>query len=282
MAGALDRRVATRGTGDEFDQLAGTLNAMLDRIEALVSDLRMVTDSLAHDLRSPLGRLVRELEAAADETAPPDARQARTERALREAEGLLATATALFDITRIEAGIGAEQFAPVDLGRLAADVAELYEAAAEERGLCLAASAAPGLVVQGHVQLLALALSNLVDNALGHAPQGSEITIAARRDGGAPALVVADRGPGIAEADRHRALGRFVRLDPSRGGPGAGLGLALVAAVARLHGAAVVLGDNAPGLVATLRFTCRGATRNRRGDRPVQRRNALVKALCSA
>lgn len=261
MAGALDRRVALRGTRDEFDRLAGTLNAMLDRIEALVRDLRTVTDSLAHDLRSPLGRLIRHLEAAADDDAPPAERTTRIEDALREAEGVLATATALLDISRIDAGIGAEQFTEVDLGRLAADVAELYEAAAEEKGVTLACAAAPGLpglpglVVAGHDQLLALALSNLVENALKHAPAGSAIDVAARVEDGAPTLVVADRGPGIPEADRARALGRFVRLDPSRGTPGAGLGLALVAAVARMHGAAIELGDNAPGLRASLRFS---------------------------
>lgn len=254
MAGALDRRVALRGTGDEFDRLAGTLNAMLDRIETLVRDLRTVTDSLAHDLRSPLGRLVRHLESAADETAPPEARQTRIEQAQREAEAVLATATALLDIGRIEAGIGAEQFGPVDLGRLAADVADLYEAAAEEGGLRLACETEPDLTVQGHDQLLALALSNLVENALKHAPSGTAITVAGARDAGAPALVVADHGPGIPEADRERALGRFVRLDPSRGTPGAGLGLALVAAVARMHDAEIELADNAPGLRATLRF----------------------------
>jgi signal transduction histidine kinase len=254
MAGALDRRVALRGTKDEFDRLAGTLNAMLDRIEALVRDLRTVTDSLAHDLRSPLGRLVRHLEHAADDSAPADERKTRIEQALREAEAVLATATALLDISRIDAGIGAEQFTQVDLGRLVAGVAELYEAAAEDKGLHIACTAAPGLVVTGHDQLLALALSNLVENALKHAPAGSEITVAAVDDAGAPAVVVADRGPGIPAAERERALGRFVRLDPSRGTPGAGLGLALVASVARMHGAILELGDNAPGLRATLRF----------------------------
>ena len=254
MAGAFDRRVALRGTEDEFDRLAGTLNAMLDRIETLVRDLRTVTDSLAHDLRSPLGRLVRHLEAAADEEADPAVREAKIEQALREAEGVLATATALLDISRIEAGIGAEQFTDVELGRLAADVAELYEAAAEERGVQLVCDAERGLTVRGHDQLLALAVSNLVENALKHAPAGSVIGITARLEGGQPALSVGDRGPGVPEADRERALGRFVRLDPSRGGNGAGLGLALVAAVARMHGADIVLADNAPGLRATLRF----------------------------
>jgi signal transduction histidine kinase len=254
MAGALDRRVALRGTDDEFDKLAGTLNAMLDRIEALVRDLRTVTDSLAHDLRSPLGRLVRHLEAAADEEAPPATRQSRIEQALREAEGVLSTATSLLDISRIDAGIGAEQFTQVDLARLATDVADLYEAAAEESQVTVTRDTAPGLVVRGHDQLLALALSNLVENALKHAPAGSSISVSAMLDAGRPALVVSDQGPGIPAADRERALGRFVRLDPSRGSPGAGLGLALVAAVARMHGADLVLGDNAPGLRATLRL----------------------------
>jgi signal transduction histidine kinase len=254
MAGAFDRRVALRGTRDEFDRLAGTLNAMLDRIETLVRDLRTVTDSLAHDLRSPLGRLVRHLATAADDSVGPDEQKARIEQALREAESVLTTATALLDISRIDAGLGAEQFTDVDLGRLAADVAELYEAAAEERGVSIVAEAAPGLVVRGHDQLLAQALSNLVENALRHAPAGTAITIAAGDEAGVPSLAVADRGPGIPEADRARALGRFVRLDPSRGSPGAGLGLALVSAVARMHGATVELGDNAPGLRASLRF----------------------------
>jgi signal transduction histidine kinase len=259
MAGALDRRVALRGTGDEFDRLAGTLNAMLDRIEVLVRDLRTVTDSLAHDLRSPLGRLVRHLEAAADEEAPEEERRTRIDQALREAEGVLSTATSLLDISRIDAGIGAEQFTAVDLGRLAADVSDLYEAAAEEKRVTLACNAASGLIVRGHDQLLALALSNLVDNALKYAPAGSAITVAAELDDGRPALIVRDRGPGVPEADRARALGRFVRLDPSRGGPGAGLGLALVAAVARMHGGEVILDENAPGLRATLRFPASSA-----------------------
>ena len=260
MAGRLDRRVALRGTDDEFDRLAATLNAMLDRIETLVRDLRTVTDSLAHDLRSPLGRLVHNLEQAADDRLAPEARRLRIDQAQREAEGVLATATALLDISRIDAGIGAEQFTEVDLARLAGDVAELYEAAGDERGVVVACETAPGLVVRGHDQLLALAVSNLVDNALKHAPAGSTITVAAALADGRPALSVADRGPGIPAADRERALGRFVRLDPSRGSPGAGLGLALVAAVARMHGAEIVLGDNGPGLRATLRFPAADVT----------------------
>ena len=255
MAGALDRRVALRGTGDEFDRLAGTLNAMLDRIETLVRDLRTVTDSLAHDLRSPLGRLDPPPRGRRRRRRAPDARQARIEQALREAEGVLATATALLDISRIDAGIGAEQFTagrprPPRRRRRRALRGRRRGARRPHR----LRDRPPASWSAATTSSSRSPLSNLVENALKHAPAGSTITVAASRDGGRPALVVADRGPGIPAADRERALGRFVRLDPSRGSPGAGLGLALVAAVARMHGAEIVLGDNGPGLRATLRF----------------------------
>jgi len=254
MGGALEQRVPLRGAGDEFDRLAETLNAMLDRIAALVGDLRMVTDSLAHDIRSPLGRLGRHLEAALDETAAPDERRARIERALGEAETVLATSSALLEISRVEAGVGADQFAPIDLGALARDMADLYAAAAEERGPAMRCAAAPGVVVQGHPQLLAQAVSNLIDNALIHAKGAGPITLTARREGGRAVFSVADHGPGVPEAERARVLTRFSQLDPSRGDGGAGLGLALVAAVAQMHRAEIALSDNAPGLRVTLRF----------------------------
>jgi len=254
MGGALDQRVPQRGAGDEFDRLAETLNAMLDRIASLVRDLRMVTDSLAHDIRSPLGRLNRHLEAALDESMAPAARRARIERALGEADTVLATSTALLEISRVEAGVGADQFAPVDLGALARDMADLYAAAAEERGAEMRCEAADGVIVQGHPQLLAQAVSNLIDNALIHAKGAEAITLSARIENGRPTLSVADRGPGVPQDERARVLTRFTQLDPSRGDGGAGLGLALVAAVAQMHRAAITLGDNAPGLVATLRF----------------------------
>lgn len=254
MAGALDRRIALHGSGDEFDRLASTLNAMLDRIEALVGDLRTVTDSLAHDLRSPLGRLTGHLRLACDDALPEEERLDRIARAHREAESVLATATGLLDIARVEAGIGTDQFEPVDLGLLARDLAELYEAVAEERGLTLVCDCSDGPLISGHRQLLAQAATNLLDNALDHAPPGSTVTLAASTGEGRPTLAVTDHGPGIPEADRERVLQRFVRLDPSRGGSGTGLGLALVAAVARMHGADLALEDANPGLRAILRF----------------------------
>lgn len=256
--GTLDRRIARTGSGDEFDRLADTLNAMLDRIGLLVRDLRSLTDGLAHDLRRPVGRLVRQIEAIRAPSLNEAGREARIEAALAEADSLLAMSTALIGISRAEAGIGIEQFGPVDLARLAADVAELFEAVAEDRGLRLTLALPPGPAptFSGHDQLLAQALSNLVENALRHAPEGSPVTLGL---GPGPCLWVADHGAGIPPEAREAVKERFVRLDPSRGSDGSGLGLALVAAVARLHGAAFTLSDNpdstpGPGLRAELRF----------------------------
>jgi signal transduction histidine kinase len=253
VQGSMTRRVALRGTGDEFDRLAGTLNRMLDRIETLVGDLRMVTDSVAHDLRSPLTRLRAHLEDSLDETLTGAERQARIERAMAEADGALRAFTSLLDIARAEAGMGRDQFEPVDLARLAADVADLYAPMAEDKSVTLALDVQPA-VVSGHPQLLANAATNLVENALKHAPSGSEVRLSTGAPDGIAKLAVTDQGPGIPAVDRARVLKRFVRLDGSRGGPGAGLGLSLVAAVARMHEAQLTLDDNAPGLRVTLAF----------------------------
>ncbi|WP_111429661.1 ATP-binding protein [Rhodobacteraceae bacterium DSL-40] len=259
MGGDLASRVPLRHSGDEFDRLADTLNAMLERIETLVRDLRTVTDSLAHDLRSPLGRLVRHLRDAQAEGLDREARIGLIGQAEAEAETVLSTATALLDISRVEAGIGAEQFEPVDLAALARDMADLYGAVAEEQGISIAVAAGDdGPVVEGHAQLLAQAASNLIDNALKHAPEGSTVTISVTAGEGEAEFAVADCGPGIPAEERARAVERFVRLDPSRGGNGAGLGLALVAAVARMHGAALRLEDNAPGLRVLIAFNTPG------------------------
>jgi signal transduction histidine kinase len=253
-AGASGERIAERGTGDEFDRLALGLNAMIDRNAALVRDLRMVTDSLAHDLRSPLGRLRRHIEAARDPVTSVEDRDDMLARAADEAEGMLAVSTALLELSRIEAGIGAEQFVAVDLAALARDMADLYGAAAEDSGMALSCAAPTPAPVRGHPQLLAQAASNLVENALRYGASGRVLRIGAELRDGVATLFVEDRGPGVPEADRSRVRDRFVRLDPARGGRGAGLGLALVDAVARMHGGALALGDAAPGLRAELRL----------------------------
>jgi signal transduction histidine kinase len=240
MAGDLTRRLPEGGRGDEFDRLAATINAMLARIETLVAEVRQVTDDVAHDLRSPLSRLRQRLEAA---LAGPRAADAETlEAALAELDAILATFAALLRIARTEAGAGQDGLRPLDLSALAASVAEIYAPVAEEAGRAILTEIAPGERIAGQADLLRQALANLLDNALSHGAGAIRITLP---PGGA--LTVADEGPGIPPAEREAVLRRFYRLDRSRGTPGTGLGLALVAAVARLHGGQLTLGEGPDG-----------------------------------
>lgn len=260
VQGDMARRVPVRGVSDEFDRLALTLNRMLDRIQALIGDLRMVTDAVAHDLRSPLTRLRTHLDASLEEGLDEATRNERIARALAESDGVLRTFAALMEIARAEAGFGRDQFEPVNLGELAEGVADLYAPAAAEKGVQLVLSGTGG-VVEAHPQLLANAVANLIENAVAHAPGDSEIGIIVD-DAPAPSgpgLTIADHGPGIPEAERANVISRFVRLDDARSRPGAGLGLSLVGAVARMHGAKLELADNEPGLQVTLRFGTGGA-----------------------
>ncbi|MBM3571286.1 MAG: HAMP domain-containing histidine kinase [Alphaproteobacteria bacterium] len=253
-AGKLDERVPVSGSGDEFDHLAGQLNTMLSHIEALMTGMRLVTDSLAHDLRSPLTRLRGRLEQLQQEGIDGAAARDKLATALADIDSVLRTFTTLIRIAESEADAGRVALAHVDLGRIAGEVAELYEPTAEERGLAIATEILPGLAVSGHADLLAQAIANVIDNAIKYVPKGGAIKVTADRDGGTVRLIVADTGPGIPEADRNRVLHRFVRLDPSRHMEGAGLGLSLVAAVAKLHGAALLLEDHRPGLRVVLTF----------------------------
>ncbi len=253
MSGDLGRRIPLRGSDDEFDRLSATLNRMLGQIEGSLDNLRTTTDSLAHDLRSPLTRLRSQLTELTAPGLNEPARQAIVGRAVAETEALLRTFTSLMQISRAEAGVGRTEFAPVDLEKLVADAFELYGPVAAEKGIELARHGTKP-AIQGHAQLLSLALSNLIENALRYAPSGSTVTIGLAADARGAKLSVSDRGPGIPAADRDRVLERFVTLDPSRHDQASGLGLALVAAVAKLHRAQIDLADNAPGLIASLHF----------------------------
>ncbi|HJS44910.1 MAG TPA: ATP-binding protein [Rhizomicrobium sp.] len=260
IAGDLTRRVPLNGSGDEFDVLAENLNRMLDRIERLMKGLREVTDSVAHDLRTPLSRLRNRLEESVARLnasgAPKSEMMAdEIERAIAETDKLIATFNALLLIAETDAGTTRAAMSALDLGSVAADVVELYEPLAEERKISLALIPDAGVAVEGNRSLIAQALANLVDNAIKYTPAGGEVRIRAANTNAGMELSVADSGPGIPPADRPRVTERFVRLEASRSSPGTGLGLSLVMAVAHFHRAELVLEDNVPtGLKAVLRF----------------------------
>lgn len=261
IKGDLTRRVPLSGSGDEFDRLAQTINEMLERIDTLMTGMRAVTDSLSHDLRSPLTRAKGGIEMALRHKGDAETYREALEHTNVELDTILRTFTALMDIAAAESGMDRLSFKPVDLSELASDLFEMYQPIAEEAGIGLSAEIERGIGVSGHRQLLAQAIVNLLDNAVKFTPEGGQITVSLQVDEGAPQLTVADGGPGIPEEDRERVLQRFVRLDSSRSAPGSGLGLSLVAAVSRLHGASLKLADNSPGLRATIEFAPRDADR---------------------
>lgn len=257
MAGDLSRRIPVSGRGDELDDLSASLNGMLERIEQLMAGLREVSDNIAHDLKTPLNRLRNSAEAALRDTRGTDAYREGLEATIEKADDLIKTFNALLLIARLEAGVVEESAETFDLGRLVSDAAELYEPVAEEAGLTLAIHVDDGLVVRANRQLVSQAVANLVDNAIKYsatttAANDTTVAVRATRDRARAEISVSDRGPGIEAKDRERALRRFVRLEKSRTQPGTGLGLSLVAAVARLHNGAVRLEDNEPGLRVVL------------------------------
>jgi signal transduction histidine kinase len=255
IAGDLTRRVPMTGSGDEFDVLAENLNRMLDRIERLMKGMREVTDSVAHDLRTPLNRLRNRLEESVARLNASGAQAGEIERAIAETDQLIGTFNALLLIAETDAGTTRAAMSALDLNEVAADVAELYEPLAEERKVALTVSPGAAVVIEGNRSLIAQALANLVDNAIKYTPAGGRVYIRAAPTGKGVELSVADSGPGIAPADRPRVTERFVRLEASRNSPGTGLGLSLVVAVAHFHKAELVLEDNMPtGLKAVLRF----------------------------
>ena len=255
IGGDLTRRVPLQGTGDDLDRLAGTLNRMLDRIAALMDSLRQVSSDVAHDLRTPLSRLYHRLEDARTHAVSTADHQAALDGALREAEGLLDIFFALLRIAQVEGASPRAGFRDVDFSAVAESVVDAYQPDAEAAGHQLDALVRPGVIVRGDRELLTQAVANLLENALRHTPPGTRIGLRLFRgtDGGG-LLEVEDDGPGARPEDLPRLAHRFYRGERSRSTPGNGLGLALVAAVAELHGAALHLVDASPGLRAALHF----------------------------
>jgi signal transduction histidine kinase len=267
MEGDLSGRLPVNGSGDELDRLSESLNLMLVRIEQLMAGLREVSDNIAHDLKTPLNRLRNRVEAALREPYGEPVYREALERTIEEADGLIKTFNALLSIARIEAGAGGENRETLDVSALLRDVAELYEPVADERGLVLKAEAEAPIFIRADRQLLGQAIANLIDNAIKYGAPGAagggngakpEIDVSARTKGSLAEIVVTDRGPGVPVPERERVLDRFVRLEASRSEPGSGLGLSLVAAVARLHGGGLRLEDNEPGLRVVLALPMNG------------------------
>jgi signal transduction histidine kinase len=253
MEGDLSARIPVRGTQDEIDQLIANLNAMLGRIQQLMDGLRQVSSDIAHDLRTPLGRLRQHLEDARERAKSTADYDAATDAAIAEADQLLETFSALLRIAQVEAGAQKSAFTDVDLSALARSVGEAYQPAAEDSGHTLDVRIEDGIHLTGDRQLLAQMISNLVENALRHTPAGSTVALALRRAGAGLVIEVADNGPGIPESERGKVFDRFYRLDRSRSTAGSGLGLALVKAIAGLHGLTIELTDRKPGLGVVLR-----------------------------
>jgi signal transduction histidine kinase len=255
MAGDLHRRIETTGSNDEFDQLAISLNAMLDEIEQLMSGIRHVTDNIAHDLRTPLTRLRTRLEQLHANLDQDNPQLAHVEQSIVDADQLLTTFGALLRIARIEAGGVKANIDNVDLAALVKDAAELYDAVADENRVEIDLQLETKPQLQGDRDLLFQAIINLLDNAIKYSPPSGRIQVHLGERDNHPVLTIADNGPGIPVAEHEKVLQRFYRMDQSRSQHGSGLGLSLVAAVARMHNATIEFGDNHPGLIAELHFS---------------------------
>jgi signal transduction histidine kinase len=276
MAGDLSGRLPVGRSGDELDRLAENLNAMLERIEALMMGLKEVSDNIAHDLKTPLTRLRNRAEEALASSGSEAEYRAALERTIEESDGLIRTFNALLMIARAESGQARGNMDDFDAADVAKGIHELYEPLAEDDGLTLRVKAEAARL-HGNRELISQALANLVENAIKYgkpdpavqpldaavAARSREILIEARREGASVLLSVTDHGPGIPEGDRKHAVERFVRLEASRTLPGSGLGLSLASAVATLHGGELRLGDAHPGLIATLAIPAIAAS----GDR---------------
>ncbi|GAB3438484.1 ATP-binding protein [Massilia solisilvae] len=250
-AGDLTRRIAVQGS-DEFARLSADINQMLDRIGELMEGVRHVSNSIAHDLRTPLGRVRARLETALQESRSCDELSEVARAAIEQIDELTGVFDKLLQIAAVESGVAGVSFATLDLQSIAADIVELYEPAAEAQGAWLGMAAGPPCQVQGDRQLIASALSSLIDNALKYGGTGVRIAVSVQPEADAAALVVRDDGPGVPAADLAHLCERFYRVDRSRHLPGNGLGLSIVNAIAQQHGGKLIVHNTSPGLEVRL------------------------------
>jgi signal transduction histidine kinase len=253
IGGDFARRIPLRGSDDDLDRLGATFNRMLDRIGRLMDSLRQVSNDVAHDLRTPLNRLRHRLEASR-QTLTADERTAAIEGALSDVDAILETFDALLRIAQIESGGRRGGFRAVDIGAIACTVVDDFAPSAEDSGHDLRLDVGESLTIEGDPELLTLMLVNLVDNALRHTGPQASVRVRLASHGEGAILSVTDNGPGIPIGERERVLDRFYRLERSRSTPGSGLGLALAAAIARLHDGTLSLGEAHPGLAVSVVF----------------------------
>ena len=262
ISGNVSERLPAIGFGREFDDLAQNLNLMLERQEAMMEALKTVSEGIAHDLRTPLGRLRNRLDELEGAAGDPAKRQASIDLAVQEINQITSLLESLLALSRIESGASARRESALDGAGLLEAVGEIYRPVIEDAGgrlhIAVPPAGAPPLQLVGDGGLLIQALSNLVENAIVHAGGDPDIRLEVERSGDRVVFVVADRGPGIPEHERLNVLKRFYRMDRSRSRPGSGIGLAMCAAVAQWHGGELILSDNAPGLKAALALPASG------------------------
>jgi signal transduction histidine kinase len=260
MQSGLGQRIPLRATRDEWDELAANLNSMLDRIEALMREVKQVTDNVAHDLRTPLAHMRGRLEKAYNKQRDGDHDQSLIGDTMADLENVFRMFSSLTRISQIEAYDRTAAFRSVNLVEIASEVVELFDAAAEEKGRHLKVVGDPNVLATGDRDLLFDAVANLVDNAIKYGGDAGQVTVEVKESAGGAVISVADDG----------VFKRFYRLEQSRGTPGNGLGLSLVAAVARLHGVHIALGDNVPGLKFQLLFPSQARSVSENRSLPTQ------------
>ena len=245
MAGNLASRIPLRGTQDELDRLAETINAMLDRIAALMENLRQVTNDIAHDLRTPVTHLRHRLERARNQAVTMEDYDQALEAAITASDDILALFAALLRIAQIESGGRRAAFAPLDLAQLLAQLGDVFGPVAEDARHHLKLNVDGPVLIRGDRELLTQLFSNLIENAIIHTPAGTSVTVSLGRENDQAVAMISDNGPGVPPDEHQKLFQRFYRREASRTRPGYGLGLALVSAIAELHGASMKIGERA-------------------------------------
>ena len=254
MHGNLSTRIPFTQGGDEFDDLSANLNQMLDKIEMLLQSIGLFANNIAHDLRSPLSRIISRLDAGLRRIEPDNKARGLLEKNIHDMEGLVATFNSILKISELDASTELQQFSKVDMCEVLADIADFYEPIASEKHIALTNRIRTPLVIRGEKNLLTQAFANLLDNAIKFTPEGGTITISAETTEDSITISIADSGVGIPEIYHDKVFEKFFRIEESRSAQGNGLGLSLVAAIARIHRADILLSDNHPGLKVSLRL----------------------------